>query len=58
MQHWICVTCGSQFAASETAPESCPICTDQRQYVGYNGQQWTTLARKASSGEQFLRISA
>ncbi len=50
MQHWICVTCGSQFAASETASASCPICTDQRQYVGYKGQQWTTLAEMAHNG--------
>jgi hypothetical protein len=39
MEHWICVTCGSQFAAREAQPEACPICNDQRQYVGYNGQQ-------------------
>ena len=43
MEHWICVTCGTQFAARETTPPSCPICTDQRQYVGHNGQKWTTL---------------
>ena len=24
-------------------PEHCPICEDERQYVGANGQQWTTL---------------
>lgn len=50
MEHWICVTCGSQFAAREEQPESCPICTDQRQYVGYNGQQWTTLAEMKKNG--------
>jgi len=43
MTHYICVTCGTQFAASEQPPTSCPICDDQRQYVGYNGQRWTTL---------------
>jgi glyoxylase-like metal-dependent hydrolase (beta-lactamase superfamily II) len=42
--HFICVTCGTQFAASEQEPTNCPICTDERQYVGVNGQQWTTLA--------------
>jgi hypothetical protein len=50
MEHWICVTCGSQFEARETPPESCPICDDQRQYVGYNGQQWTTLAGMSRDG--------
>ncbi|GCE08137.1 MBL fold metallo-hydrolase [Dictyobacter aurantiacus] len=51
MQHWICVTCGTQFAASEEKPESCPICLDQRQYVGHQGQQWTTLEEMRGSGE-------
>jgi hypothetical protein len=41
--HPICVTCGSQFAASEREPDRCPICTDERQYVGQDGQKWTTL---------------
>jgi glyoxylase-like metal-dependent hydrolase (beta-lactamase superfamily II) len=39
----ICVTCGTQFAASAEAPPTCPICQDERQYVNWNGQQWTTL---------------
>lgn len=43
MENWICVTCGVQFAASQTAPQICPICSDERQYIGYNGQRWTTL---------------
>ncbi len=50
MKHWICVTCGSQFEARETVPEFCPICTDQRQYIGHNGQQWTTLDEMAKQG--------
>jgi len=40
----ICVTCGTQFAATPTPPAHCPICEDERQYIGHNGQQWTTLA--------------
>ncbi|MEQ8675642.1 MAG: hypothetical protein RLP44_18540 [Aggregatilineales bacterium] len=43
MENYICVTCGTQFTESETPPEHCPICEDERQYVGHNGQQWTTL---------------
>lgn len=42
--HSICVTCGTQFAATEREPEHCPICEDERQYIGHNGQRWTTLA--------------
>jgi hypothetical protein len=43
MQHWICTTCGTQFAASDDPPEGCAICRDQRQYVRHGGQTWTTL---------------
>src|ERR671923_2836913 len=43
MPKFICVTCGSQFAESTEPPLRCPICQDERQYVGWNGQQWTTL---------------
>ena len=41
--HFICRTCGTQFAPSDEPPTECPICQDERQYVGYGGQQWTTL---------------
>jgi hypothetical protein len=41
--HFICATCGVQFAATEAAPASCPVCEDERQYVPESGQQWTTL---------------
>jgi glyoxylase-like metal-dependent hydrolase (beta-lactamase superfamily II) len=41
--HAICVTCGTQFAAGEGPPERCPICEDERQFVGWAGQRWTTL---------------
>ncbi|MEJ2749684.1 MAG: MBL fold metallo-hydrolase, partial [Anaerolineae bacterium] len=44
MTYFICKTCGTQFAATETAPDHCPICEDERQYIGWQGQQWTTLA--------------
>jgi glyoxylase-like metal-dependent hydrolase (beta-lactamase superfamily II) len=40
----ICLTCGTQFPPSERPPAACPICDDERQYVGYGGQQWTTMA--------------
>jgi glyoxylase-like metal-dependent hydrolase (beta-lactamase superfamily II) len=39
----VCATCATQFAASEAPPEHCPICEDERQYVGPGGQRWTTL---------------
>ena len=39
----LCVTCGTQFPAADHPPEHCPICEDERQYVGVQGQQWITL---------------
>lgn len=44
MTNYICATCGVQHQASDTPPDRCPICEDERQYVGHNGQRWTTLA--------------
>src|SRR5262249_50493876 len=41
--HYICVTCGIQFSATTKEPDACPICQDERQYVGHGGQKWTTL---------------
>lgn len=38
----ICTTCGTQLDRGR-APEVCPICADERQYVGWRGQEWTTL---------------
>jgi glyoxylase-like metal-dependent hydrolase (beta-lactamase superfamily II) len=47
MEASICVTCGTQFAPSAVEPSKCPICLDERQYVGANGQQWTTMTELA-----------
>jgi hypothetical protein len=40
---WICITCGVQYPPSAAPPDRCPICEDPRQYVGWNGQAWTSL---------------
>jgi hypothetical protein len=47
MEHYLCVTCGMQYPASDEPPAACPICQDDRQYVNPEGQQWTTLAEAA-----------
>jgi len=52
MDAFICRTCGVQYAPSEQPPAACPICEDERQYVGWNGQQWTTLAELSAEGRQ------
>jgi len=44
MPNYICVTCGVQHAGSAAEPEHCPICEDDRQYIGLKGQLWTTIA--------------
>jgi glyoxylase-like metal-dependent hydrolase (beta-lactamase superfamily II) len=38
--HPICITCGTQFAEP---PQHCLVCEDERQYIGLDGQRWTTL---------------
>ena len=43
MSNYICITCGAQFGETEQPPASCPVCEDERQYVNWDGQQWTTL---------------
>jgi glyoxylase-like metal-dependent hydrolase (beta-lactamase superfamily II) len=53
-QAWICVTCGVQFAPTEKPPQHCPICEDDRQYVGLAGQSWTTIDRLQSTHRNIL----
>ena len=48
----MCRTCGVQFAPSQAPPPRCPICEDERQYVGWNGQQWTTLDDLVAEGRR------
>jgi hypothetical protein len=45
----ICATCGVQYGG---AREDCPICLDERQYVGWDGQRWTSLAKLAAAGHR------
>lgn len=56
MSNFICVTCGTQFAATETPPAECPICQDERQYVGWQGQQWTTQAELRAAHRHVIRL--
>lgn len=39
---WTCITCATQFAPSPAPPAHCPVCEDDRQYVAWDGQRWTT----------------
>jgi hypothetical protein len=50
------MACGTQFPDADTPPDSCPICTDWRQYVPADtGQRWTTLAELAAERENTIR---
>src|SRR5215217_7054076 len=40
MPTWFCVTCGAGFPPGPHPPERCPVCEDERQYVGWDGQRW------------------
>lgn len=43
----VCRTCAVQYGAARA---DCPICLDERQYVGWEGQQWTSLAQLRAEG--------
>jgi hypothetical protein len=50
MTCFTCRTCAVQHADSPQPPSRCPICEDERQYVGWQGQQWTTLEELSAEG--------
>jgi len=54
MPYYICVTCGTQYPESAEPPAHCPICEDERQYIGPNGQQWTTLEALRADRRMFI----
>lgn len=43
----ICATCGVQYAGTR---DDCPVCLDERQYVGWEGRQWLTLEDLRAGG--------
>lgn len=55
MPAWICLTCGVQHSDTPQPPARCAICEDPRQYVGWDGQQWTTMAELARDHVVVLR---
>ena len=56
MPKYICVTCGVQHADSAHPPERCAICEDDRQYVGREGQRWTTLKEMQTTHRNQLDV--
>ncbi len=55
MPAWICETCAVQHGVSDTPPEVCAICDDERQYVGPQGQRFTTMEALAAGHAVVLR---
>lgn len=55
---YICATCGAQFAESTDPPDHCPVCEDERQYVGWGGQRWTTLEELRAKHRNQVRDDA
>lgn len=51
---WICATCGTQFESAIVPPTECPVCADERQYVGWEGQRWTHM--EELSGQRHIRF--
>jgi glyoxylase-like metal-dependent hydrolase (beta-lactamase superfamily II) len=47
---WICPACGANYPGTESEPERCPLCEDERQWVPPGGQRWTTMSRLAAEG--------
>jgi glyoxylase-like metal-dependent hydrolase (beta-lactamase superfamily II) len=50
---WICRTCGVQQPPAAEAPETCPICTDPRQYLAPDGQSWTDIETLYAAGQGY-----
>lgn len=55
---FICATCGIQYPTSESPPEHCDICEDERQYVPVEGQRWTTPGELAADHANTFRHMA
>lgn len=55
MPHFICETCGTQYPESAEPPGRCAICEEPRQYIGWEGQRWTTLHELRESHRARIR---
>lgn len=58
MQHYICKTCGIQYEPTEHPPSQCIICEDERQYIGYDGQQWLIPSELRATHKNILQEEA
>jgi hypothetical protein len=58
LKQFVCTTCGTQYPKSESPPDICTICMEERQYVNPNGQSWTTLEEMVESKQYENKILA
>ncbi|HYP46148.1 MAG TPA: MBL fold metallo-hydrolase [Propionibacteriaceae bacterium] len=52
MPVWSCRTCAVEYPDTESPPDTCSICSDERQYVRPSGQRWTTMAELVAEGRR------
>lgn len=50
MTIWTCAACAIEHPDTDEAPQTCAICTDDRQFVPSSGQRWTTQEGLAAAG--------
>jgi hypothetical protein len=55
MPAFICTACGTEYPPSDKAPEQCPVCEEERQYVPSTGQGWTTIDALKSTRRNSFR---
>ena len=55
MTAYVCRTCGVQQPPTEAPPAVCPVCSDFRQYVGHDGQAWTSVDEIAATSRPDVR---
>lgn len=51
MDKYVCKTCGVQYENSLEKPNECIICSEERQFISSNGQNWTTLESMIKEGQ-------
>ena len=52
MPVWVCAACANHYPETDSPPQQCVICTDERQWVPSSGQRWTTLEELAAGGHK------
>lgn len=55
VKSWICTICGTQYEPAVEPPKHCPICEDERQFVNWHGQEWTTIEQLQRSHNNLIK---